>query len=126
MIPELIVAFEASAAIVARRIARFSDVAATSRVAVAAANTDPMIGVFTGIVNAAGDMTDVVMDGVTLVELGDTVTAGAPLTSDATGRAIVAAPVAATTVRVIGFAIEPGVVGDLAKIMVVPSLLRTP
>ncbi len=126
MIPELIVAFEASAATTPRRIARFSEVSTTSRVALATANTDALIGVFTGIVNAAGDMTDVVMDGVTLIELGGTVTTGAPLTADASGRAIVAVPVVSTTVRVIGFAIEPGVIGDLARVMIVPSLLRTP
>lgn len=125
-IPLLILPFEASAAAPARRIARFSDVAASARVAPAAANTDPSIGVFERIAGASGDIVDVVVQGVVQVELGGTVTAGAPLTSDASGRAIAAAPVAATTVRIVGFALEPGVIGDLVEVLVQPSLLRTP
>jgi hypothetical protein len=38
----------------------------------------------------------------------------------------VATPVTATTVRILGFALEPGVVGDVAKVLVQPGLLRTP
>ncbi len=126
MIPLLTLSFEASAATTARRIARFSDVSASQRVAGATANTDPIIGVFDRLAGAAGDMVDVFVTGQALVELGGTVTAGAPLTADASGRAIVATPAAATTVRVLGFALEPGVIGDVAKVLVQPSLLRTP
>ncbi len=126
MIPLLILPFEASAATTARRIARFSDVSASARVAPAAANTDPSIGVFERMAGASGDMVDVVVQGVASVELGGTVTAGAALTSDASGRAIAAVAVAATTVRIVGIALEPGVVGDFVEVLVQPSLLRTP
>jgi hypothetical protein len=126
MIPAMILSFEAGAATVARRIARFSDVSASQKVAPASANTDPIIGVFDRIAGATGDIVDVIVEGQALVELGGTVTAGAPLTTDASGRAIVATPAAATTVRVLGFALEPGVIGDIAKVLVQPSLLRTP
>lgn len=126
MIPLLTLSFEASAATTARRIARFSDVSATQRVAGATANTDAIIGVFDRLAAAAGDMVDVYVAGQAMVELGGTVTAGAPLTADASGRAIVATPAAGTTVRILGFALEPGVVGDVAKVLVQPSLLRTP
>ena len=125
-IPLLILPFEASAAAPARRIARFSDVSATARVAPASANTDAIIGVFERLAGASGDIVDVVTQGVGSVELGGTVTAGAPLTADSQGRAIVAVAVTATTVRILGFALEPGVVGDFVEVLVQPSLLRTP
>ncbi len=126
MIPLLRLAFEASALTVGFRFARFSDTAASSKVALAAANTDAIIGVFGSLATAAGDMADVTVAGQEFIELGGTVTAGAPLTADASGRAIVAAPVVSTTVRVGAIALEPGVIGDRIKVLVVPSLLRTP
>ena len=126
MIPLLKLSFEASALTVGFRFARFSDSAASSKVALAAANTDAIIGVFPALATAIGDIAEVTVAGQEFIELGGTVTAGAPLTSDATGRAILAAPVVSTTVRVGAIALELGVIGDRIKCLVVPSLLRTP
>jgi hypothetical protein len=126
MIPVLRLSFEAGAATTPFRFARFSDAAVSSKVATGAANTDALIGVFGSLAAAMGEMADVSVMGQEILELGATVTAGAPLTSDAQGRGIVAAPVAATTVRVGAFALEPGVIGDRIKVLVVQSLLRTP
>lgn len=125
MIPTFTRAYEVSAVVRPFRIARFSDVAASQRMAEATANTQPMVGVFDKLAGLAaiGQMVDVHRGGLCSVELGATVTAGQPLTSDAQGRAIPAVPAAATQVRVIGFADQPGVVGDVIDVWIEPNLL---
>jgi hypothetical protein len=64
------------------------------------------------------------MAGLADVTAGGTVTRGAPLTSDATGRAVVAAPAAGSNVRLIGFARQAAVVGDVFEIVVSPGLMQ--
>lgn len=123
MIPSFIRAFEASAEITGRRIVAFSDVAASSKIAMAASATAPALGVADPMGAALGDMCDVHLDGMASVECGATVTAGAPLVADATGRAIPAVAAAATTKRIVGYALQPGVVGDFIDIWLSPSLL---
>lgn len=123
MTPTLIKSYEASAAIEAFRIVAFSDTAASSKVAKAAANTDPAIGVSGPMGAAQGEMCDVFLDGQAELDIAGTVTAGAPLMSDSAGKGVAAAANAASTRRVIGFALEPGVSGDRIKIRVAPSLL---
>lgn len=123
MIPSFIRAFEASAAITGRRIVVFSDTAASSKIAMAAVATTPAIGVAEAMGADLGGMCDVVMAGLASVELGAGVTAGQPLMADALGRAIPAVAAAATTRRVIGFATEPGVAGDIIDVWLAPSLL---
>lgn len=115
-------AFEASAAIQGRRIVAFSDAAASSKIAQAASATAPAIGVSDALGADLGGMCDVHLAGLVQVELGATVAAGAPLMADANGRAITAVGAAATTRRVIGFATEPGVVGDIIDAWLAPSL----
>ncbi|WP_288994756.1 capsid cement protein [uncultured Gemmobacter sp.] len=123
MIPTFIRAFEASAAIAGRRIVAFSDAAASSKIAQAATATAPALGVSEAMGAEAGGMCDVVLAGMAAVDLGGTVTAGAPLMADAEGKAIAASAAAATTRRVVGFAIQPGVAGDIIDIWLAPSLL---
>jgi hypothetical protein len=125
MIPSFTRAYEISAVVRPFRIARFSDVALSQKVAESTVNTQPLIGVFDKLAGAAaiGQMVDVHRKGLVSVELGGTVTAGQPLTSDAQGRAIAAVAAAATQVRIIGFADQPGVVGDVIDAWIEPSLL---
>lgn len=123
MIPKFIRAFEASAAITGRRIVAFSDVSASSKIAMAASATAPAFGVSDPMGADLAGMCDVVMAGLATVELGATVTAGQPLMADAQGRAIPATAAAASTRRVIGFATEPGVIGDFIDAWLAPSLL---
>lgn len=123
MIPTFLRAFEASAAIAGRRIVAFSDTAASSKIAQAATATAPALGVSEAMGAEAGGMCDVVLAGMAAVDLGGTVTAGAPLMADAEGKAIAASAAAATTRRVVGFAIQPGVAGDIIDIWLAPSLL---
>ena len=119
MVPTLTLAFEASAIVEGFRIARFSDAASTARIAHASANTDAIIGVIDRIGAPLGGMADVVMDGTADVALGGTVAAGAALTADANGRAI--ASTAGAGRRIVGFALQPGVSGDIIKVRVAPG-----
>lgn len=125
MIPTFTRAYEASAACLPFRIARFSDVAASQKVAGATLNTQPLIGVFDKLAaqTPIGGLVDVHRGGLCSVELGATVTAGQELTTDAVGRAIPAVAAAATRVRVIGFADQPGVIGDVIDAWIEPTLL---
>lgn len=123
MTTPLIKSYEASAIVSPRRIVAFSDVAASSKVAMAATALVPAIGVSGALGAALGEMCDTVLSGATQLELGGTVTAGGPLMSDATGRGIAAVATASATRRVIAFALEPGVVGDIIWVHVAPSLL---
>lgn len=123
MTTPLIKSYEASAAILANRIVVFSDAAASSRVATAAAATTPAIGVSGPLGAAQGEMCDTILGGLAQLKLGGTVTAGAPIMSDANGAGIAAVAAAASTRRVVGFALEPGVSGDVIWVNVNPSLL---
>lgn len=124
MTTPLIKSYEASAAILANRIVAFSDVSATSKVATAAAATDPAPGISGPLDAALGEMCDVTIGGLAKLVLGGTVTAGAPIMSDANGAGIAAAAAASTTRRVVAIALEPGVSGDIIWVNVVPSLLH--
>ncbi|MDZ7894992.1 MAG: hypothetical protein U5M50_08630 [Sphingobium sp.] len=112
--------YEASAVIAAFRIVAFSDAAASSKIAQAAAANGRLVGT-TGKVgaSAAGQMTDVHRDGLNQVQLGGPVSAGDWLTSDANGKAI-----ATTTVghNVIGRAEQPGVADDVIDYFAAPGV----
>jgi hypothetical protein len=119
-------AYEASAAVLGFRIAIYSDTAASSKVAQAAASTTPAIGIFDAMGGAAGDMVDVHLAGIAPVDLGGTVTAGAPLMADANGKAIAAVGASGQVRRVIGYAMSPGVSGDRIGCLIAPSVLQLP
>lgn len=105
------------------RIVKFG--AADGGVLVAAAATDKLIGV-TGRLGLAaiGDRGDVGRLGIDEVEYGGAVASGDPLTSDAVGRAVVAAPAAGANVRIIGFAEVAGVLGDIGSLYISPCSLQ--
>lgn len=123
MTPSLIKSYEASAAVAGCRIVAFSDTSASSKVAQAATSTAPAIGISGPLGAALGEMCDTILDGQADLDLGGTVTTGSPLMADASGKGIAAVAATATTRRVIGFALEPGVAGDRIKVRVCPSLL---
>ena len=64
MTPTLIRAYEASAAIDVFKIVTFSDVSASSKVATASVNTNPVLGVSGSMATAIGDMVDVIQPGM--------------------------------------------------------------
>lgn len=79
----------------------------------ATAATDFLLGTSDSLTKAINEMVDLNVDDVAEVVLGATVARGAPLTSNASGQAITAAPTAGANVRIIGFAEVSGVSGDV-------------
>ena len=121
----LIVNFVADAAILNNRLVKFGT--GDKNVAVAAAASDFLIGVVNemppGI--AANERVDVVRMGIAWVECGAAVPRGSPITSDAVGRAVVAAPAAGVNNRIIGFADESGTAaGDVIRFVIEPGLMQ--
>lgn len=91
----------------------------------AAAATDKLLGVLDipGAV-ASGQRADVMLGGLADVEYGGTVAEGDPLTADALGRAVVAAPAAGSNVRIVGIATVAGVAGDIGSALLSPGLMQ--
>ena len=75
-------------------------------VVAAAAVADFLIGVSGDIAAASGERCDVTLAGIANVLAGAAITRGALLTTDASGRAVTAAPAAGTNNRIIGVALE--------------------
>lgn len=124
MIPTFIRSYEAAAKIEGRRIVAFADPANGSTITTAASNTVASLGVCDSMGAPAGGMCDVHRAGLLPVILGGTVEAGDPLTSDASGAAIKAVAAAGTSIRIIGFADEPGIAGDLCETFLSPGFLH--
>lgn len=105
--------YRADAAILPFRLVKAG--AADGSIAPATAAANAIMGVADSLgAAAAGDVVDVIAGGYASVTYGGTVTRGAALTSDATGRAIVAA----AGNRIIGYAVTAGVVGDVGTVHV--------
>lgn len=118
----LIVNYVAEAALAKYRIVCFG--ATDGSVKQAAAATDFMIGVTEGFAYAAGDRPDIVRTGLADVEYGGNVTRGQPLTSDAQGRAVAAAPAAGANNRIIGYAEVSGVAGDIGSVLLGAEMIQ--
>lgn len=106
--------YAAAAAVEARRIVKYG--AADGVVVKSAAATDFHIGVSQDLDRASGETVDVVKLGTAEVDFGGTVTRGASVTSDASGKAVLAT----TGQRAIGFAEVSAVNGDTGTIDVLP------
>ncbi|WP_299370436.1 capsid cement protein [uncultured Tateyamaria sp.] len=124
MIPTFIKSYTALAAVAGYRIVAFADAANDTTVQTAAANTDPVLGVSDRLGADAGQMLDVHRGGLLSVQLGGAVNAGDPLTSDADGKAIAAVAAAGTTVRIVGYADEPGIADDVVDFFFAPGILH--
>lgn len=119
----LTLSFTSAAPIAAHRI-----VAATAtdgQVAQGAAATDTLIGV-TGPrgATASGKPVDVMLSGVQQVTASGVFAFGDPVTSDADGKAVLAAPAVGANARVIGFALEAGAAEALTRVLIAPSLTQ--
>ncbi len=114
--------YVAEAAVSPYRIVKFGT--SDGNVVQSAAAADAHIGVMESVGPALGERCDVVKSGIADVEFGGTVTRGAPVTADASGRAIAAAPAAGSNVRIIGFAEVSAVLGDIAPILVAPGVMQ--
>ena len=114
-------AYTAGAAVRARRLVKFS---AELTVIEATAATDLIIGVADSLDVPATDRVDIFKEGVIPVLLGGSVVAGAPITSDAQGRGVAAAPGAGVNNRIIGFAETAGVSGDIIDVTLSLSIMQ--
>lgn len=124
MIQDFIRSYETAAEVDGHLIVKFADGANNSKVTTAAGATEALIGTADSLGADLGGMLDVHRGGVPTVRLGGAVNAGDPITSDANGKGIVATPAAATTVRIIGYAEEPGVAEDIIEYFFAPGLLH--
>lgn len=120
--PTLIKTYVAGAAIRARRFAVAG--ASDGTMIEATSPTTLILGVFEKLDGASGGRVDVVHAGITEILLGGTVTRGQPLTSDAAGAAVAAAPAAGVNNRIGAFALESGVAGDIIPALVQPCLMQ--
>lgn len=121
--PVFIKAMNAEAVIAAFRIVKIG--AADGGVIQGAAAADVLLGVSDELGQAtAADRVDVILTGIADVLYGGTVARGARLTSDATGRAVAAAPVAGVNNGIIGIALVSGVLGDVGSVLIAPSVLQ--
>ncbi|WP_439547850.1 hypothetical protein [Falsiroseomonas sp.] len=120
--PELIKNFTAGGAIAAYRLVRLS---AADTVVQAAAATEPLIGATMDVAPVSGERTDVVINGIALVEAGGAVALTNLVTSDATGRAVAAAPATGVNNRIIGVPLEAAVAaGDIIRVLLSPGSLQ--
>ena len=86
---------------------------------IAAASTDPILGVSDNANVAAGQEVDIIRDGQALVTAGGTIAAGDFLTSNGTGQAITAAPATGVNANIVGQADVSAVAGDVFPITIV-------
>lgn len=109
--------FTAESAISQYRVVKFGS--SDSQIAQASAPaTDVLLGVCIQPGGAvAGERCDVAMSEAAEVEYGGTVTRGDLLTTDASGRAVKAAPAAGVINNIIGIAAEDGIVGQIGSVM---------
>lgn len=112
----------ASVAIAAFLIIRHG--AADNTAALATAPTDALLGTNESLGKAANEMVDYPTAGTGEVALGGAVTRGDALTADATSRAVTAAPAAGVNARIIGFALQSGVVGDVIDYQIAPGRIQ--
>jgi hypothetical protein len=112
--------YRADAAVAKHRLVKAG--AADGSAAQAAAATDAIMGVADSIGGATGEIFDVIAGGYASVTYGGVVTRGAPLTSDADGKAIVATVAGS---RLIGYAVLAGALNDVGTVHVQLGTLAT-
>ena len=100
-------------------------VSAAETVITATANTDLILGVTTDVAPASGERTDVCLEGIAFVTAGAAVPLGTLVTTDASGRAIAAAPGAGVNCRVLGIAIDAAAaLGDVIRVFLSPCSMQ--
>lgn len=121
--PSLIKTFVADAAIGARLLVASGS--ADANAALATASTAKIIGVSDMAAAAAtGDKVDVILSGTAELLLGGTVTRGDPVTADANGKGVTAAPATGVNARYAGFALSSGVAGDIIPFLLSQGIIQ--
>ena len=119
--PDLFLTFTAGGAITGNRFVKFGS--GDRLIVQAAAATDAILGV-SDLTSAQDENVDVCLTGIFPVTYGGNVTRGDLLTSDSSGRAIVAAPAAGVNHRIAGIAMVSGVSGDLGSVRLSPGSVQ--
>jgi hypothetical protein len=120
--PLLYKAFTAGGAVAPYRIVAFS---AAETVIQSAAATASHVGVSSELDVASGERIEVVTHGIAYVTAGAAITLGALVTSDATGRAVAAAPATGVNNRTIGIAMEAAAAaGDIIRVLLSPGSVQ--
>lgn len=114
--------YTAGAAITKYRLVKFG--AADGAVLQGAAAANLVIGVAESLDVASGERIDVIRAGIAEVEYGGAVTRGDKLVSDASGKAVAAAPAGGGNVHVIGVAEVSGADGDIGSVFISPSVMQ--
>lgn len=120
--PTLTKSYVAGAAVTKHRIVKFG--ADDTKAVQAAAVGDFLFGVAAELDAAIGTRLDVHLAGLAEVEYGGNVTRGNPLTSDANGKAVAAAPAAGVNNRIIGFAMVSGADADIGIVQIAPGQIQ--
>lgn len=95
------------------------------KVIVAAAATDKLVGISAPTITVpSGQRVDVVVDGIAQVTAGGSITRGDPLTSDANGKAVTAAPAGGSNNRLIGFAEVSAASGDIFPVRISQGFMQ--
>jgi hypothetical protein len=112
--------FLAGASVTPNRLVKIGS--ADQTVILGTAATERFVGVSAqSITTASGDRVDVVTGGVYEVVAGGSVTRGNPVTSDANGAGVAAAPSAGTNNGIVGWALESAAAGDLFAVLIAPG-----
>ncbi len=113
----------AGAAIGANRIVKpGSD---DDHVVLGGAATDKIMGISGNVAaGAAEERIDIIKEGIAEVVAGGSVTRGDPITSDAAGAGVTAAPGAGTNNRIIGFAEVSAASGDIFAVLMAPGVMQ--
>jgi hypothetical protein len=119
--PLLTKSLVAGAAVAAYRIVKQSD---DNTVIQGAAVSDKLIGISDSLGAVSAARCEVHLAGVAEVEYGGNVAVGDPLTSDANGTAVVAAPAAGVNNRLIGFAMVAGAASDIGSCNIAPGVMQ--
>ena len=121
----LIKNYFAASTIAAFRMVQFSpDANADDGTVVQASGSDAYLLGVTELPVWAGERVDVTRSGLRSFEFGGTVAPGQPVTADADGRAIAAAPEAGKNACIIGYAEVHAVEGDIALVLIAPGVIQ--
>ena len=92
--------------------------------AVAAAVSDSLVGIFQHATQNAGEEVRVMVIGISRAKCGETITRGQKLTVDASGQVVAAAPATGVNNHIIGLAMASGVSGDIVPVLLSQSVMQ--
>lgn len=121
--PGLTFSYLAEVAIPARRLVKHGT--ADGRVTLATDGSVPILGAAEQIPTKINFAVDVIHTECAVVEAGGAVARSSPVSADATGRAIVAAPAAGVNMWAAGVALETATAaGDFIRVLIVPQRIQ--